>query len=128
MRGRAQSTSVWRVYEAATGERVSSDKVREQMAEIADSVVIGQQWGDDTRIVLGVRPASGGAVDADLAERIRQAIRRSASPRHVPARIFAVADIPRTLSYIVDLGPQCSELGFLVDLIKDRVLPGVTSE
>src|SRR5690606_2025899 len=53
---------------------------------------------DDVRLVLFVRLAPGAALDGALEERIRRAIRRDASPRHVPARIVAVTDIPRTRS------------------------------
>ena len=70
----------------------------EQLDEIEEGLVIGQAWDDDTRIVLFVRLAEGVALDDDLQARIRSTIRTGASPRHVPARIVAVADIPRTRS------------------------------
>ena len=70
----------------------------EQLDEVLESLVIGQQWQGDERIVLFVRLRPGRALDADLEARIRSAIRRNASPRHVPARILAVDDIPRTKS------------------------------
>lgn len=66
--------------------------------EVVESVVIGQPWAGDTRVVLFVRLREGVALDADLEGRIRDTIRAAASPRHVPARILAVDDIPRTLS------------------------------
>ena len=68
------------------------------MPEIAESVAIGQQWNRDTRIVLFVRMAEGYQLDARLRAEIRHRIRTESSPRHVPAVIAAVADIPRTRS------------------------------
>jgi len=73
-------------------------RILERLPEIADSVVIAQQWGGDTRIVLFVRLARQDALDAATEDAIRRAIRGGASPRHVPARIVAVPDIPRTLN------------------------------
>ena len=63
-----------------------------------ESVAVGQDWQDDVRVVLFVRLRPGVELSPELAERIRAAIRQSASPRHVPAKIIAVADIPRTLN------------------------------
>ncbi|EKF40897.1 acetoacetyl-CoA synthetase [Nitratireductor indicus C115] len=70
----------------------------EQMPEILEAICIGQDWDDDVRVVLFVRLADGVALDADLEKAIRTKIRTGASPRHVPARIVAVSDIPRTKS------------------------------
>jgi acetoacetyl-CoA synthetase len=71
-------------------------RVVERIAEVEEAVAIGQIWQSDTRVVLFVRLRDGQALDAKLEERIRSEIRRHASPRHVPARIVQVADIPRT--------------------------------
>jgi len=73
-------------------------RVLEGMPEIRDSVVVGQSWDGDTRIVLFVTLADGQALDAALAGRIRSMIRSTASPKHVPAKIVAIGDIPRTLN------------------------------
>jgi acetoacetyl-CoA synthetase len=70
----------------------------EQLPEIAEALCIGQDFDGDVRVVLFVRPAAGIVLDEDLEKRIRTKIRTGASPRHVPARIVAVADIPRTKS------------------------------
>jgi acetoacetyl-CoA synthetase len=70
----------------------------EEMPEIAEAICIGQDWEGDVRVVLFVRLAPGVTLDADLEGRIRAKIRSGASPRHVPAKIIAVADIPRTKS------------------------------
>ena len=70
----------------------------ERLPEVLESLCIGQQWQGDVRVVLFVRLRPGVALDADLQDRIRDTIRRHTTPRHVPARILAVPDIPRTLS------------------------------
>ena len=73
-------------------------RIVEEFAEIAESIVVGQEWGDDTRVVLFVRLQPGTTLDAQLEQRLREAIKNRASPRHVPAKILAVADIPRTMN------------------------------
>ena len=70
----------------------------EQMPEISEALCIGQDFDGDVRVVLFVRLAAGVSLDEDLEKRIRTKIRTGGSPRHVPARIVAVADIPRTKS------------------------------
>ncbi|WP_246206530.1 acetoacetate--CoA ligase [Propylenella binzhouense] len=70
----------------------------EQMPEIVEAIAVGQDWDNDVRIVLFVRLAEGLTLDDDLVKRIKAKIRAGASPRHVPAKIVAVADIPRTKS------------------------------
>jgi len=70
----------------------------EQVAEVEDSLVIGQAWEEDTRIVLFVKLSENAVLDTGLKERIKTGIRTNVSPRHVPARILAVADIPYTLN------------------------------
>ena len=68
----------------------------EQLDEVEEGIAIGQQWEGDVRVVLFVRLREGVRLDDALADRIRRRIRANATPRHVPARILAVADIPRT--------------------------------
>jgi acetoacetyl-CoA synthetase len=70
----------------------------EQLPEIAEAICIGQDWEGDVRVVLFVRLAEGVKLDGELEKRIKTKIRTGASPRHVPAKIVAVADIPRTKS------------------------------
>jgi acetoacetyl-CoA synthetase len=70
----------------------------EQLDEVIESLVIGQQWDGDERVVLFVRLRDGLTLGPDLEARIRQRIRENSSPRHVPARIVQVTDIPRTKS------------------------------
>ena len=70
----------------------------EQMTEIADSVVVGQDWKNDVRVILFVKLAEGVELTDDLKDKIRQTIRVNASPRHVPAKIIGVPDVPYTLN------------------------------
>lgn len=70
----------------------------EKIPEIVDSVVIGQNWQDDVRIVLFVQLKEGIDLNEKLKTIIQQTIRYHASPRHVPAKIVQVEDIPRTMS------------------------------
>jgi acetoacetyl-CoA synthetase len=70
----------------------------EQLNEVVESLVIGQDWDNDTRVVLFVRLREGLELDADLERTIKARIREGASPRHVPAKIVQVTDIPRTRS------------------------------
>ncbi len=70
----------------------------EQLDEVLDSVVVGQDWQNDVRVVLFVRLREGLALDDALRERIRRQIRANTTPRHVPACIVQVPEIPRTIS------------------------------
>ncbi|GHD56129.1 acetoacetate-CoA ligase [Thalassobaculum fulvum] len=70
----------------------------EQLPEVLESLVIGQDWQGDVRVVLFVRLAEGVTLDDDLVAKIKQRIRTGATPRHVPAKVLAVGDIPRTKS------------------------------
>ncbi|KAB0495945.1 acetoacetate--CoA ligase [Pseudomonas vancouverensis] len=70
----------------------------EKVSEVLDCVAIGQQWQDDVRVVLFVRLSEGIKLDETLQQQIRQVIRSHTTPRHVPAKIVAVTDIPRTIS------------------------------
>jgi len=70
----------------------------EQMDEIDDSVVIGQNWNNDIRVILFVQLAAGQELTDELKNKIKQTIRTNASPRHVPAKILSVPAIPYTLN------------------------------
>ncbi|HEB95683.1 MAG TPA: acetoacetate--CoA ligase [Sedimenticola thiotaurini] len=70
----------------------------EQLEEVVESIVIGQEWEGDVRVVLFVQLREGLTLDQDLSERIRQRIRANTTPRHVPARVLQVDAIPRTRS------------------------------
>ena len=70
----------------------------EKLEAVVDSVVVGQQWQEDERVVLFVVLQSGVDLSEMLEQEIRQVIRSNTTPRHVPAKIIAVPDIPRTIS------------------------------
>ena len=70
----------------------------EQVPDVIEAIAIGQDWDNDVRVVLFVRLREGAKLDGRLIAIIRKKIRDGASPRHVPAKIIAVADIPRTKS------------------------------
>ncbi|MDH3380113.1 MAG: acetoacetate--CoA ligase, partial [Gammaproteobacteria bacterium] len=70
----------------------------EKIDEVVESLVIGQRWDGDTRVVLFVRLRDGLVLDDALSAAIRAKIRSNTTPRHVPAKIVQVADIPRTKS------------------------------
>jgi acetoacetyl-CoA synthetase len=70
----------------------------ESIPEIMDSLVVGQDWDSDVRIVLFVKLRQGSQLTDELIERIKITIRKNSTPRHVPAKIFAVEDIPYTIS------------------------------
>jgi acetoacetyl-CoA synthetase len=70
----------------------------EQIDEVLESLVIGQDWDHDVRVILFVRLREGVTINPGLEDRIRKQVRQGASPRHVPAKIVQVADIPRTKS------------------------------
>ena len=73
-------------------------RVVEGMEEIEDSIVIGQDWKGDVRVVLFVKLAEGLELTEDLKNKVKLNLRTTASPRHVPAKILAVPDIPYTLN------------------------------
>ena len=70
----------------------------EQIPEVEDSVVIGQKWKNDVRVILFVKLAAGTELTEELIQKIKQTIRNNASPRHVPAKILKTPDIPYTLN------------------------------
>ena len=70
----------------------------EQLPDVVESLVIGQDWDNDVRVVLFVRLRDGLALDDGLTKRIKQQIKANTTARHVPAKVIQVADIPRTKS------------------------------
>ncbi len=83
------------------GVRIGTAEIYRQVEKIEavlESIAIGQQWHDDVRVVLFVRLREGIELTDTLQAEIRQVIRANTTPRHVPAKIIAVADIPRTIS------------------------------
>ncbi len=83
------------------GVRIGTAEIYRQVEaidEIVDSLVVGQNWKNDVRVILFVMLLPGQELTDELKERIRKTIRVNASPRHVPAKIIAVPDIPYTLN------------------------------
>lgn len=85
----------------ASGIRIGTSEIYnviEKLPEVADSLVVGQNWRGDQRIILFVKLAPDHHLSEDLRERIRRALREEASPKHVPALILQVPDIPYTFN------------------------------
>ncbi|MGB3903586.1 MAG: acetoacetate--CoA ligase [Anaerolineae bacterium] len=83
------------------GVRIGTAEIYRQVEgipEVADSIVVGQDWENDTRVVLFVKLREGTHLTDELVTKIKTAIRQNCSPRHVPAKIIGVADIPYTIS------------------------------
>jgi len=83
------------------GVRIGTAEIYRQvetLPEIADSLVVGQDWENDVRVILFVKMAEGCELDEDLVGRIKRTIRNNTTPRHVPAKVLAVDDIPYTIS------------------------------
>lgn len=83
------------------GVRIGTAEIYQQVEkipEVVESVVVGQDWQDDVRIILFVKLTEGLMLTAELENQIRRIIRTNASPRHVPAKIIQVRDIPRTIN------------------------------
>ncbi len=97
------------------GVRIGTSEIYrqvEQLDEILESIAIGQDWDDDVRVVLFVMLREGVELDDDLKQKIRKAIRDNTTPRHVPAKIIAVPEIPRTISgKIVELAVRSTVHG-----------------
>jgi acetoacetyl-CoA synthetase len=70
----------------------------ERLDEVLEALAVGQRWRGDERVILFLRLRDGIALDPALERRIRDGIRKNCSPRHVPAKIVQIADIPRTIS------------------------------
>ena len=73
-------------------------RVVENLDDVADSIVVGQDWDGDVRVILFVKLAQGTQLSDDLVKMIKTVIRKGTSPRHVPAKIIPITDIPYTIS------------------------------
>ena len=99
------------------GVRIGTSEIyrqAERLPQVVESLVIGQQWQGDVRVVLFVRLQDGVRLDEELCQTIRNEIRANTTPRHVPAKIIEVSDIPRTKS------------GKIVELAVRKVIHGET--
>ncbi|MEJ2718783.1 MAG: acetoacetate--CoA ligase [Deltaproteobacteria bacterium] len=84
-----------------SGVRIGTAEIYRQveaMDEIEDSIVVGQNWEDDVRVILFVKPAAGVELNEELIKKIKKNIRENTTPRHVPAKVLPVTDIPVTLN------------------------------
>jgi len=83
------------------GVRIGTAEIYRQVEKldyILESVAVGQQWQDDVRVILFVRMQPGEKLSEDLVAEIKQVIRKNTTPRHVPAKVIQIEDIPRTIS------------------------------
>jgi acetoacetyl-CoA synthetase len=83
------------------GVRIGTSEIYrqvEQFDEVVEGIVIGQEWDNDTRVVLFIILREGLTLDDELVDRIRMRVRENCTPRHVPAKVIQVTDIPRTKS------------------------------
>ncbi|MHB8763432.1 MAG: acetoacetate--CoA ligase [Deferrisomatales bacterium] len=83
------------------GVRIGTAEIYRQveaLEEVVDSLVVGQPWQNDVRVLLFVMLRPGLTLDAALEKRIKDQIRRNTTPRHVPEKVLQVADIPRTIN------------------------------
>ena len=92
----------------------------EQIEEVMEGLVVGQIWKGDTRVVLFVRLNENSNLTEELIDQIKAKIRIGASPRHVPAKIISVKDIPRTKS------GKIAELA-VRDLIHNKPINNITA-
>lgn len=96
----------------------------EQLGEVLESVCIGQPYRDDTRVVLFVVLREDIRLDDELKLKIRQQILKNTTPRHVPAVIIQVSEIPRTISgKIVELAVRKTVLGEKVNNVEALANP-----
>jgi len=97
----------------------------EQLDEVVESLVIGQDWRGDVRVVLFVKLRDGITLDNELTGKIKRRIRDNTTPRHVPAKILEVQDIPRTKSgKIVELAVREAVHGREVKNLEALANPG----
>jgi len=73
-------------------------RVVDNFSEVSDSLVVSQEWGEDERIILFIKLAPNKTLSDKLINKIKSTIRKSCSPRHVPAKILVIDDIPYTIS------------------------------
>ena len=114
------------------GVRIGTAEIYRQVEtieEVLESVVIGQQWEDDVRVVLFVVLRNGQQLDEPLITKIKQQIRAKTTPRHVPAKIIQVHDIPRTKSgKIVELAVRNAVHGQAIKNLNSLANPEALEE
>lgn len=83
------------------GVRIGTAEIYRQVEKVdavIDSIVVGQDWEDDTRVILFVVLREGLTLNDDIINELKLTIRKNATPRHVPAKVIQVGDTPRTIS------------------------------
>tara|TARA_Y100001970_G_C14048450_1_gene757603 strand:- start:534 stop:1064 length:531 start_codon:yes stop_codon:yes gene_type:complete len=83
------------------GVRIGTAEIYRQVEsykEISEAICVSQEWNDDIRIILFVKMVPGEKLDDQFIEDIKNKIKINTSPRHVPAKVISVEDIPRTIS------------------------------
>ena len=73
-------------------------RVVENFSEVTDSLVVGQKWGDDERVILFVKLTEGTSLHNKFIQKIKKNIRSECSPRHIPKKIIEIEDIPYTIN------------------------------
>ena len=103
--------------------------VIENFKEVKESIVVGQKWDNDVRIILFVVMSKSSSLNDDIILRLKKRIRSEASPRHVPSKIIQVSDIPRTKNgKIVELAVKNTIEGSKIKNIQALANPKVLNE
>ncbi|MBL7556342.1 MAG: acetoacetate--CoA ligase [Bdellovibrionaceae bacterium] len=114
------------------GVRIGTAEIYKQVEmldEVVESIVIGQNWSNDVRVVLFVKLRDGLTLDSNLIDKIKNQIKKNTTPRHVPAKVLQVQNIPRTKSgKIVELAVRQTVQGELVKNVEALANPEALSE
>ena len=103
--------------------------VIENFKEVKESIVVGQKWDNDVRIILFVVMSKSSSLNDDIILRLKKRIKSEASPRHVPSKIIQVSDIPRTKNgKIVELAVKNTIEGSKIKNIQALANPKVLNE
>ena len=103
--------------------------VIENFKEVKESIVVGQKWDNDVRIILFVVMSKSYSLNDDIILRLKKRIRSEASPRHVPSKIIQVSDIPRTKNgKIVELAVKNTIEGSKIKNVQALANPNVLNE
>ena len=103
--------------------------VVDKFEEVKESIVIGQKWDNDVRIVLFIVLKKPKSLNEDLSFNLKKAIRKDASPRHVPKKIIEVSDIPRTKNgKIVEIAVRNTVEGIKIKNIQALINPNILNE
>ena len=103
--------------------------VVDKFKEVKESIVIGQKWDNDVRIILFVVLKKPKSLNEDLSFNLKKAIRKDASPRHVPKKIIEVSDIPRTINgKIVEIAVRNTVEGIKIKNIQALINPNILNE